>query len=180
MRCVGILVMVLTSTACHDDEEARLLFTTSSLYTGDLGGIAGADAKCAQSASTAGLDGTFVALLSDATTNAIDRVGDVGPWNLTNGQLAFRTQADLATVPATALGINENGLVVGPPTCAWTGSKAGGKAAPELCMNWTLGTNDMVGKTGNTNTIDNRWIEGINDCGNKICSVAQHLYCIEQ
>ena len=179
MRCVGIVALVVTATACHED-NARLLFTTSSLYTGDLDGLVGADAKCAQSASAAGIDGTFIALLSDATTNAIDRVGDVGPWNLTNGQVAFRTRADLAMVPVAALEINENGLVAGPPTCAWTGSKAGAKSAPEHCMNWTVAPNDMVGKTGNTNQIDSRWIEGISDCGNKICNVAQHLYCIEQ
>jgi len=173
------VALVLTPTACHD-EEAKLLFTTSSSYTGDLGGLAGADAKCAQSASGAGLGGTFVALLSDASTNAIDRVSDVGPWNLTNGKVAFKTRADIATVPVTALGINEHAADVGLPTCAWTGSKAGAKLAPELCMSWTLGTADMVGKTGNTNTIDNRWIEGVNDCGNKICNTAQHLYCIEQ
>ena len=69
MRCVGILVLAWTSGAC-EDEGAKLVFTTSASYAGDLGGLAGADAKCAQSASTAGLDGTFVALLSDATTNA--------------------------------------------------------------------------------------------------------------
>ena len=42
------------------------VFVTSTSYDGNLGGLAGADAKCQDQADAAGLTGTFKAWLSDA------------------------------------------------------------------------------------------------------------------
>ena len=42
----------------------KTVFVTSETYTGDLGGLAGADEKCNALASDAGLDGTYMAWLS--------------------------------------------------------------------------------------------------------------------
>lgn len=49
-------------------------FTTSLNYSGDLGGLTGADAKCAERAKAGGLKGRYVALISTSTVNAKDRV----------------------------------------------------------------------------------------------------------
>ncbi len=45
----------------------KTVFVTSETYTGDLGGLAGADEKCNALASDAGLDGTYMAWLSGST-----------------------------------------------------------------------------------------------------------------
>lgn len=43
-------------------------FVSSEKYTGDLGGISGANAKCQSLASTAGLSGTYAAYIADETS----------------------------------------------------------------------------------------------------------------
>jgi hypothetical protein len=48
----------------------KIVFITSGTYTGDLGGLAGADQKCAAEATAAGLDGEFKAWLSDSPQNS--------------------------------------------------------------------------------------------------------------
>ena len=54
---------------------ANVAFVTSGTFTGNLGGLAGVDAKCNAAALSAGLTGMFVAWLSTPQTNAIDRIG---------------------------------------------------------------------------------------------------------
>ncbi|PIP18195.1 MAG: hypothetical protein COX43_00005, partial [Parcubacteria group bacterium CG23_combo_of_CG06-09_8_20_14_all_35_9] len=53
---------------------AKRIFVTSEIYSGNLGGIIGADAECQELADLAnegaGLGGTWMALLSDDSTNA--------------------------------------------------------------------------------------------------------------
>ena len=58
-------------------------FLTSTSYTGDLAtqgggtsGLDGGDKLCGQVAAAAGVTGTFKAWLSDASTNAIDRLDE--------------------------------------------------------------------------------------------------------
>jgi hypothetical protein len=48
-------------TAGYDLSEVNIVFVSSVTYDSNLGGIACADAKCAQLASDAGLSGTFLA-----------------------------------------------------------------------------------------------------------------------
>ncbi|MGZ3454239.1 MAG: hypothetical protein ACXVEF_31830, partial [Polyangiales bacterium] len=47
----------------------KVVFVTSTLYTGDLGGVAGADSKCQSAAAAASLAGTFKAWVSSATSS---------------------------------------------------------------------------------------------------------------
>jgi hypothetical protein len=173
----GGIALVLILAACSD-EQAKHVFTTSATYTGDFGGVVAADGKCAEVAQAAALEGTFIAIISDATTHAIDRIADVGPWELPTGQVVFNTREDIGMVPLVALNVDERGKPVGG--CAWTGSKIGAKLAPELCMGWTVKDLSTVGRTGNPTVNDNRWIEGASDCGVKTCNLAQHFYCIQQ
>lgn len=49
---------------CFICRRDRLVFATSTLYNGNLGGLTGADNKCQSLAETAGLPGTFKAWLS--------------------------------------------------------------------------------------------------------------------
>ena len=175
MRTVISIVLLLG--AC--DDASMRVFTTSTVYSGTIGGLTEADAKCADTAKAAGLGGTFIALLSDSSTNAIDRIEDVGPWQLVSGETAFATRADIATMPLVPLGVDEKGRTLSQG-CAWTGSKVEAKLAPELCMNWAVGDNSTTGRSGNIAVGDQRWIEGATDCGAVACNVKHHLYCFEQ
>src|SRR5687768_3468798 len=66
-----------------------LVFATSQKFTGNLGGVAGADRKC-QDLATApgvGLPGTYMAWLSDSTNSPFTRfVKSPGPYQLVTGE----------------------------------------------------------------------------------------------
>jgi len=72
--------------------------TGSGESGGDLGGLEGADAKCAALAEEAGAVGfTWRAYLSTSTVNAIDRIGN-GPW--------YNAEADLVAADLESLRTN--------------------------------------------------------------------------
>ena len=55
---------ICTNNICY---EVKRVFVTSANYTGDLGGLVGADSKCQALADSAGLDGNYKAWLSTNT-----------------------------------------------------------------------------------------------------------------
>src|SRR5439155_14460607 len=102
MRSIVVCVVTFAVAGCSDsggggDMSAvadltipHRVFVSSANFTGDLGGLHGADGICSSAAGTAGLTGRFIAWMSDTTTNAIDRVmNDVGPWVRLDGALVF-------------------------------------------------------------------------------------------
>jgi hypothetical protein len=74
----------------------NIVFTTSTTQTAALGGLAGADAICAQRALAAGLAGTYRAWLSTSTVNAIDRLGSASGWVRPDGKPVLNNVADIA------------------------------------------------------------------------------------
>src|SRR5690606_298731 len=63
----------------EDNDSApvgSVIFVTSTTHTGNLGGLAGADAICQTRAAAGGLSNSalFKAIMSDATANAVDRL----------------------------------------------------------------------------------------------------------
>ena len=102
---VAVSAIVLSSTAAFAQEQAPQppmgFFVTSATHSGDLGGLAGADAECQQLAAAVGAGGrTWRAYLSTqgsqtaAAVNARDRIGD-GPWHNANGVMIAGSLADL-------------------------------------------------------------------------------------
>jgi hypothetical protein len=75
---------------------ANRMFVTSSAFTGNLGGLAGADAICRAHARDAGLDGTFLAYLSTSDAGAASRLGSARGWVRTDGRPVADTAHDLA------------------------------------------------------------------------------------
>src|SRR5262249_20046379 len=112
MRRKLFLALMLLTPACGDDDrvtspttQTGMSFFVSSAtsVTGNLGGLAGADARCQQLVSAVGNgDRTWRAYLSverDATnnnrpTNARDRIGN-GPWHNVNRDLIANNLAEL-------------------------------------------------------------------------------------
>ena len=170
--CLGIL---LTTAACSDgwptapSGSAPGLFVTSATSTtGNLGGLAGADATCQRLASAAGLGRIWRAYLSverDASnggrpTNARDRIGN-GPWYNANGVLVANNVDELhaRTGDANAFvderGQRINGQWTGSPAPnqhdILTGSNADGTLrAGFTCSDWTSESATVSGQVGHS------------------------------
>jgi len=89
------------------DPKMSFFVTEQGALSGNLGGLAGADARCAQAAEAVGVSGkTWVAYLSaenDATfgrVDAVDRIGD-GPWfNAQGVEIGNKTQIHSQAIAA--------------------------------------------------------------------------------
>lgn len=121
----------------------KVAFVSSAMYTGDLGGLAGADAKCQGLAAAAGLTGTFRAAIGDSVTSTESRLASSdGPWMLVDGTLACYHGTKLDYCPHM-VNMTELG---GPPPVATTGCGANSVfSGPTTdanyknahCANWT-------------------------------------------
>src|SRR5262249_33563181 len=142
------VILVAALVGCGGAGGNSKFFVTSATFNGNLGGLAGADAKCDAAAQSAGLPGTFVAWLSDSHTDAISRVQDVGPWSLIGGQTVFSNKASLATGPSVAPNQDEQGHQVQGQV--WTGTVGGGLMASTNCVDWTADTASDSGVGGDS------------------------------
>ena len=169
------------STGCSEDsddpapesavnslEDGLSFFVTSETHpTGDLGGIAGADATCERLATAVGAGGrTWRAYLSaedggnGQPVNAGTRIGD-GPWINANG---MTVAADPATLHArkgdAELFVDENGDRINGQ---WTGSPMpvqhdvltgstpeGNVATGFTCAGWTSAAAEIFAKVGHS------------------------------
>lgn len=151
---------------------AKRVFATSVGYSADLGGIAGADAKCATSAKSALLEGTWKAWISDSKTDAIDRIEDVGPWYRLDGAKVLNNKAGLETQPLLPINVDENILSFSFGDArgyAWTGTKRGSKVTA-TCEDWREGG-------AYTGGASNPFLEEVAGVG---CGEELRLLCLEQ
>jgi hypothetical protein len=157
----------------------KRIFLTNAAYPSDFGGLSAADGICNATAVGAALGGTWKAWLSDASTNAIDRIADVGPWYLLSGTLAFHNKTNLTTSPVVPIDVNENGArVTGAPGEVWTGTELGGTKSSCDCAAWSSTDNVKCGATGAYGSNSAAWTnEAYSMCS---AGAAGHLYCIEQ
>jgi Protein of unknown function (DUF1554) len=129
----------------------KRVFVTGAAYNGNLGGLAGADAKCQEQAYAAFLGGTYKAWLSDHQVNARDRLAHYsGPYRLVNGILVALSWTDLVD-GILQNGIDKNASGYYPPNNtpiggAWTGTHTDGTLvvfdpAFDTCSDWTSSAN---------------------------------------
>ncbi len=135
------------SRACK--KLRRTIFVSSALYTGDLGGLAGADLECQTLAAKAGLTGTYYAWLSDGRTAPAQRfVHSSVPYVLTTGEQIAKSWQDLTDgtlqraidvteakgpAPIAALGCGG-----GSKPTVWTNALAAGTAwSADGCDAWS-------------------------------------------
>lgn len=177
MRTRMLLPIILMAAACSDDAptapsaNASLSFFVSSAtsVTGNLGGIAGADATCQRLAAAVGQGAkTWRAYLSverdptnnNLTTHARNRIGS-GPWHNANLALVANNVAELhARTGDVTLFVDErgqriNGQWTGSPTPIehdiLTGSNADGTLAAGLtCSDWTSSSADVAAQVGHS------------------------------
>ena len=182
--------------ACGGGGFPAFIFLTSTSYDGDLGGVAGADAKCqaVAAAATPPLDGTWQALISDGTLDAADRLPDRQFMRVGDFQPIANGKADLLDGNIiNPILTNEDGALVAcstqtpsPECIAWTGSLLNGTyAVPGVagyadlsCNNWAsnTGTDRAIGGWAAVTFSD--WIDGMpeND-GALVCDGLNPLYC---
>ena len=176
MRHLLLLIVVCSAAGCVTDNmpaapsgpTMNFFVTSEKSATGNLGGLAGADATCQRLAAAVGVGNpTWRAYLSvdrdSATgqpTHARDRIGP-GPWYNANKVLVANNVAELhARTGDAALFLDErgqriNGQWTGSPSPVehdmLTGSNADGTLAPGLtCADWTSNSNTIAGQVGHS------------------------------
>ncbi|MBW2454746.1 MAG: hypothetical protein JRI68_09550 [Deltaproteobacteria bacterium] len=130
-------------------------------YTGNLGGVAGADADCTTQAAQNGIGGTWRAFLCSGSQNVIDVVPGYlqgFPVKNINGVTLWNNWGEIFTTTSWIGGgakmITFSGLVVDEPQVVnpvwtdadnWHGCLATGYVAASHCAGWTTTTGNGIG-----------------------------------
>ena len=177
MRLGLIATILLTLVACGENDtpisssqpSVSFFVTSTTSVTGNLGGLAGADATCVRLATAAGHDNqvwrAYLSVARDPAngnqpTHARDRIGS-GPWHNAARGLVASSVADLhAKTGDPALFVDErgqriNGQWTGSPAPVehdiLTGSNADGTLAAGLtCDDWTSGSAAVAAQVGHS------------------------------
>jgi Protein of unknown function (DUF1554) len=177
MRRYLFLVVILIASGCEDDNmptsptgpSMSFFVTSATSVTGNLGGLAGADATCQRLASAVGQGArTWRAYLSverdpangNQPTNARGRIG-TGPWHNASLMLVANNVAELhsrtgdATVFLDERGQRINGQWTGSPSPVehdiLTGSNADGTLLSGLtCADWTSDSASAAAQVGHS------------------------------
>jgi hypothetical protein len=159
-----------------------LVFVTSSVQKGNLGGLAGGDAICQQRAQAANLPGAYKAWLSDDAQSPTTRfVQSPGPYLRVDGVTVADNWADLTdgTLDA-AITVAETGAVFDALNLrSWTHTLANGTAGGVLnanCNNWTSANNGVNGDEGQVAATSDNWT----DFASGTCNNNFRLYCFQQ
>ena len=159
----------------------KTVFVTSELYTGNLGGLAGADQKCNSLAATAGLSGTYMAWLSIGDYLALASPStrftrSTVPYALVDGTVIADDWDDLVDgVLALPIYLTESATDL-PNRGVWTGTSPSGTPFSTRCGDWTQGDAFFTGRLGSTGTFRAGWTSS----ERASCGQGAHLYCFEQ
>jgi hypothetical protein len=152
----------------------NVMFVTSTTFTGNLGGLAGADVQCNARAKAAALSGTFVAFLSTSAVTAGSRLGSAQGWVRTDGRPFANTVADLLA-----------GNTLYPPVLdelghlqidiVATGTTFGNVAA-RSCNDWTSTSATSAKFDGGWTSLSNI---SFYDGASTDCATPFRIYCFE-
>ena len=176
MRRFMLSVAILLAASCNDDTPTgpsgtslSFFVTSATSVTGNLGGLAGADATCQRLADAVGQGGrswrAYLSVEQDAgnrnqAIDARDRIG-TGPWYNANGVLVANNVGELhsrtgdSNVFVDERGRRINGQWTGSPSPVehdiLTGSNADGTLAAGLtCADWTSNSAAAMGRVGHS------------------------------
>lgn len=167
---------------------SKRVFVTSDQFMGDVGGLAGGDAKCAMAATRGGLDGQWVAWLSAGTTNAIDRIVHDGRYVLLDGREVVANKIQLSSgALSTPIDLTEmrNGVSGSAEVLrVWTGTDASGlRSEVDRCVDFTTSSSIQWGVMGDTSKATRAWTQApgvVEVDGGWGCQTKGHIYCFEQ
>ena len=158
------------------DPTQKRVFVTSTSYSGAIGSVSVADAQCHASAEAAGISGTFKAWISDASTNAYDRTGEVGPWYNTAGDVVFYDKSGLRGPPSASI-LDEHGSLGSTGNGPWTGSNEDGVSTGSDCEGWTNAGGDVTATLGSSLSLDRSWGGGSQSVA---CNAKAPILCFQQ
>jgi hypothetical protein len=160
----------------------RVMFATSTAFTGNLGGISGADAKCqalADVSTIARIKGrTFLAWVSTpALPVTIRMTHGTQTYIRSDGVPIASSFSDLTDNSLqNPISLDENGGNRSGAG-AWTATNSGGAGySGSSCQDWTSALFGGKGDTGNVGGNGSGWSAG----GSDDCSTTHALYCVEK
>lgn len=140
--CVKTLTSDVTVGADFLIQGYNLVFISSQKYASTLGGTAPYDVRCNDLATAAGInngsnDG-FQALISDASSNAVTRLGSArGFVGMDNRPIADDLASLFGSHRVFNSIIHDEGGVERPAQFAFTGTNNDGTSSNNTCTNWT-------------------------------------------
>jgi hypothetical protein len=178
----SIVILFLASLcscakSTDDSAQTKYVFLTRSTFSGNLGGLTGADQKCQAEATSASLSGTYKALISTSSVSAVDRLQKVD-YYLLNGVKAITG----GSLPLTSnITVFANKGVFNSATDeddVWTGSNSIGRASGVNCLDWT---SSSVGNLGTRGDVDDDLSSGVSlDKSTQTCDLLRVLYCFSE
>jgi len=164
----------------------KLVFVSSERYSGNLGGLAGADATCQSLAAAAGKPGVFAAWLSTLTVPAWKRLSHAPvPYVLASGAVVANDWADF-TSGTLRHKIDEtegdapppNALSGCNPVVFWTATdERGAETGNDDCNGWTDASDTRRATLGVLAADDTVWSQF---CVQSQCSSSAPIVCLEQ
>ena len=159
--------------------RGHIVFTSSTTFTGSLGGLSGADTQCQSLALAEGLPDhlSYKAILSDSTNNAKDRLGvHMAIHNVLGETVALNADGLWGGSLLVELRRAEDGTMLSSDR-AWSNTLPDGTkrhtATSNTCMDWT--STSGTGSLGDITSNSNNWIDF---SGSHTCSNSRRLYCI--
>ncbi|HWO23653.1 MAG TPA: calcium-binding EGF-like domain-containing protein [Kofleriaceae bacterium] len=187
-------------------QRMRVAFVTSTTGNGNLStwvgaglntGVAAADAVCQTRATLGGLPGTYVAWMSDATSDAYCRVHGLtgkkanncgqaalpvaaGPWVRPDGQ-PFAPTIDRLLAPTRATfrpaSMNELGTEVAATDKVYTGTDDAGVLTSTACTDWTTNSFAVRGAMGEAHGGGTSWTDAL--ALDPTCDTFGRLRCVQ-
>src|SRR5260221_1561522 len=178
----------------------KRIFTSSQTYLANMGGLAGADAKCQGLADAAKIGGTYRAWLSDSKTSAKSRLTHATvPYVLVNGTVVAADWTDLVSgalshdIDMTELGtVSPDGKSYYGFKRVWTATETSGAmydltttgVANSSCWDWTYtaepasGEPYTVAAIGSWDTAGSKWTYYTSSTCRSPTQLS--IYCVEQ
>lgn len=166
-------------TATFSAMNANLVFVTSAMFPTNVGSAIAYDTVCNTAASAAGInvssnDG-YVAMISDAISNAISRLGSAQGWLRMDNKPFADTQTGLFTNNHVfyPIAFDETGRTrrdIVPVTA----TLANGKYAAPSCKNWTDTTDTGIVNSGNLSGGPYGWL----DATGSVCNYPVPVICM--
>ena len=152
-------------------QGSKLLFVTGGTWTGNLGGLSGADAKCNAEAVARVYTGQYQALLGSAQGRPHTRSKQYSLDYLSSADDVLRRGfLELFTS-------GPDYAIVEDRSTTWTGLNARGDLAGQDCAAWTSASFEQTGQAGYAEQRGpGEWISGEAFS----CNTHLRLYCIEQ
>lgn len=154
-----------------------IVFVTSTAYTGNLGGVDGANQKCQAEAENANLSGTFRAWIGTSSYNPSN-------WNSTPRDVVYKlvdgtkvadNWADLTDASLDhSINIDANGNAA-MSLDVYTGLREGGTPESDTCNEWTADTAAVQANGGRTDQTNSQWTR----YNMLTCDSLSRLYCFQ-